>query len=166
MFERLKAMLFKEFRQVLRDKRMKVTMFVAPIFQILIFGYAATTDVKNIPTAIYDLDNTYQSRDIIRDFVGSKYFRAKYYIYSDKELNTLINESAVNAVLCFDHGFAQKLNNGGDAQIQLILDGTDSSTASVVLSYASAIIRNHSQKEFNKRINILPINVKNLPSID
>ena len=95
MFERLQSMLFKEFRQVLRDPRMKVTIFVAPIFQILVFGYAATTDVKNIPTAIYDLDNTQQSRDIIRDFVGSKYFKAKYYIYDDKQLETLINESAV-----------------------------------------------------------------------
>ena len=126
MFERLKAMLFKEFRQVLRDPRMKVTMFVAPIFQILIFGYAATTDVKNIPTAIYDLDNTKQSRDIIRAFTGSRYFKAKYYVYNDKQMEALVNKAAVNAVLRFDHGFAEKLNNGGNARIQLILDGTDS----------------------------------------
>ena len=159
-------MLFKEFRQVLRDPRMRVTIFVAPIFQILIFGYAATTDVKNIPTAIYDLDNTQQSRDIIRDFVGSKYFKAKYYIYDDKQLETLINESAVNAVIRFNHGFTQKLNNGGNAEIQLILDGTDSSTASVVLSYASSIVRNYSQKELDKRINLLPVKVESLPSID
>jgi ABC-2 type transport system permease protein len=166
MFERLKAMLFKEFRQVLRDPRMRVTIFVAPVFQILIFGYAATTDVKNIHTAIYDLDNTPQSRDIIRDFVGSKYFIAKYYIYDDKQLETLVNESAVNAVIRFNHGFAQKLNNGGNAEIQLILDGTDSSTASVVLSYASSIIRNYSQKELNNRINLMPVKLESIPSVD
>ena len=166
MFERLKAMLFKEFRQVLRDPRMKVTIFVAPVFQILIFGYAATTDVKNIPTAIYDLDNTPQSRDIIREFIGSKYFKAKYYIYDDKQLETLVNESAVNAVIRFNHDFAQKLNNGGNAEIQLILDGTDSSTASVVLSYASSIIRNYSQKERDKRINLMPVKLESIPSVD
>jgi ABC-2 type transport system permease protein len=166
MFERLKAMLFKEFRQVLRDPRMKVTMFVAPIFQILVFGYAATTDVKNIPTAIYDLDNTPQSREIIRNFTSSKYFRVKQYIYNDKQLETLIDKSAASAVIRFNHGFAEKLNNGGDAEIQLILDGTDSSTASVIMSYAGSIIRQYSQKELDKRINILPLKIESFPSVD
>jgi ABC-2 type transport system permease protein len=166
MFERLKAMLFKEFRQVLRDKRMKVTIFVAPIFQILVFGYAATTDVKNIPTAIYDLDNTPQSRDIIRNFTSSKYFRVKQYIYNDKQLETLIDKSVASAVIRFNHGFAERLNNGGDAEIQLILDGTDSSTASVIMSYAGSIIRQYSQKELDKRINILPLKIESFPSVD
>jgi ABC-2 type transport system permease protein len=166
MFERLKAMLFKEFRQVLRDPRMRVTMFVAPIFQILIFGYAATTDVKNIPTAIYDLDNTPQSREIIRDFTSSNYFRVKHYIYSDKQLNLLINKSAVNAVICFNHGFAKKLTNYGNAEIQLILDGTDSSTASVVMSYASIVIGRYTQKAMAQRINIMPVKLDSMPSVD
>lgn len=166
MFERLKAMLFKEFRQVFRDPRMKATIFIAPIFQILVFGYAATTDVKKIPTAIYDLDNTQQSREIIRNFASSKYFRVKYHIYVDEQLESLINKSAVSAVIRFNHGFAQKLNNSGNADIQLILDGTDSNTASVILSYASNIIRRYSQNEIEKRINMLPVKIKSFPSVD
>lgn len=166
MFERLIAMLFKEFRQIFRDPRMKVTILVAPIFQILVFGYAATTDVKKIPTAIYDLDNTAQSRDIIRSFTSSNYFRIKSHIYNDEQMELLINKSTVSAVIRFNHGFAQKLNNGGNADIQLILDGTDSNTASVILSYASTIIKRYSQKEVDKRINILPIKIESFPSID
>ena len=57
MFERIQTILVKEFKQVFRDPRMKRMIFIAPVLQVLIFGYAATTDVKNIPTAIYDLDN-------------------------------------------------------------------------------------------------------------
>jgi len=76
MFERVLSILVKEFRQVIRNPRMRVTIFLAPIIQVLVFGYAATTDVNNIPTAIYDLDNTPQSREMIRDFLWSKYFTA------------------------------------------------------------------------------------------
>jgi ABC-2 type transport system permease protein len=166
MFERLKSMLFKEFRQVLRDPRMKVTIFVAPIIQILIFGYAATTDVKNIPTAVYDLDNTPQSRDITRAFVNSGYFNASHYINSEEQLRTLIDKSAVNAVICFNHGFAKKLTGGGGAEIQLILDGTDSNTAAVVLGYANSIIERYSQNELDGLINIISEKVEPLPSVD
>ena len=166
MFERLKSMLFKEFRQVLRDPRMKVIIFVAPIFQIIIFGYAASTDVKNVPIAVYDLDNTPQSRDITRAFTSSTYFNAAHYINSDEQLKMLIDKSAVNAVICFNHGFAKKLAGGGSAEIQLILDGTDSTTASVVLGYANNIVERYSQEQLYQRINILPERIGSLPSVD
>jgi len=166
MFERLKAMLFKEFRQVLRDPRMKVTIFAAPVIQILIFGYAATTDVKNVPTAVYDLDNTPQSREITRTFTDSGYFNADYYINTDEQMKSLIDKSAVNAVICFNRGFAQKLVGGETAEIQLILDGTDSTTASVVLGYASRIIDRYSQKQLDKRIDLLPQELISIPSVD
>ena len=62
MFERIQTILNKEFKQVFRDPRMRSMIFIGPVLQVLIFGYAATTDVKNIPTAVYDLDNTPASR--------------------------------------------------------------------------------------------------------
>ena len=159
-------MLFKEFKQVLRDPRMKVTIFVAPIVQILIFGYAATTDVKNVPTAVYDLDNTPQSRDITRAFTSSGYFNATHYISSDEQLEDLIDKSAVNSVICFNHGFTRKLSGDSSAEIQLILDGTDSTTASVVLGYANGIIERYSKKKLDQRINTLFDKVDSLPSVD
>ena len=74
MFDRIKTLLVKEFLQVFRDPRMRFTIFVPPIIQVLIFGYAATMDITHVPTAVYDQDNTKQSRQIIRDFSYSQYF--------------------------------------------------------------------------------------------
>src|SRR4030042_6792121 len=109
MLERLISMLVKEFIQVLRDPRMKTTIFVAPVFQIMIFGYAATTDVKNVPIAIYDLDNSSQSRQITRAFVRSRYFQAKHYIDNDLRAKELIDKSVAKAVLPLNHGLPAAL---------------------------------------------------------
>ena len=93
MFGRLRSMLVKEFIQVLRDPRMKTTIFVAPVFQMMVFGYAATTDVKNVPTAIYDLDDTPESRKITRAFIRSRYFQATAYIDNDRQVRNLLDKS-------------------------------------------------------------------------
>ena len=69
MLERIKSILIKEFLQTFRDPRMRVMIFISPVIQTLVFGYAANRDVKNVPTAIYDLDNTRESRDLVRKFL-------------------------------------------------------------------------------------------------
>jgi ABC-2 type transport system permease protein len=166
MFERIQAILIKEFKQVLRDPRMKFTIFVAPIIQVLIFGFAATTDVNNIPTAIYDLDNTKQSRDVIRDFTSSGYFDAKYYIYDDKMQTSLIDRSEVNDVIRLNRGFAEDVLGKGTAEIQMILDGTDSNTASIIMSYANTIISRYTYKLTIKRATILLKRVDTFPQVD
>jgi ABC-2 type transport system permease protein len=166
MFERIQTILSKEFKQVFRDPRMRSAIFIAPILQVLIFGYAATTDVKNIPSAIYDLDNTPQSRRIIRAFSFSKYFSIRNYIYSDKQEKELIDKSQVSVVLRFNHGFAQDLEGNKGAQIQVIVDGTDSNTASIALSYASRIIQQFSYSALKNRANILLKQALVFPSVD
>jgi ABC-2 type transport system permease protein len=159
-------MLVKEFIQVLRDPRMKTTIFVAPVLQIMIFGYAATTDVKNVPIAIYDLDNSFQSRQITRAFVRSRYFQAKHYIDNDQQVRDLIDESVVKVVLRFNHGFAADLLSGKPAKIQLILDGTDSNTGAVVLSYANSIIENYSRNFLHDKAYVLLEKIGGFPSVD
>ena len=74
MFERVKHMLIKEFIQVFRDPRMRVVIFLIPCVQVLVIGYAVSTDVKHVRTAVYDLDNSQESRDLTARFVGSGYF--------------------------------------------------------------------------------------------
>jgi hypothetical protein len=69
MFERITQMLIKEFIQILRDPRMRTVIFVMPLVQTLVFGYAVTTDVTHIPTAIFDLDNSRASRELAARFV-------------------------------------------------------------------------------------------------
>src|SRR5574340_591137 len=123
MFERIKSILIKEFIQIFRDPRMKAVIFVMPMIQVMVFGYAVTTDVKDIPTAIYDLDNSQDSRNLIREFTYSKYFDAKYYLSNDEEQRVLIDKSQVSAVIRINRGFAQDSKSGKTAQIQLIVDG-------------------------------------------
>src|SRR4030042_196246 len=166
MVERLRSMLVKEFIQVLRDPRMKTTIFVAPVFQIMIFGYAATTDVKNVPIAIYDLDNSSQSRQITRAFVRSRYFQAKHYIDNDLRAKELIDKSVVKVVLRFYHGFAADLIAGKAARIQLILDGTESNTGAVVLSYAKSIIEDYSHNFLHDKAYVLLEKIGGVPSVD
>jgi ABC-2 type transport system permease protein len=155
MFERIKCLFVKEFRQVFRDPRMRSIIFISPLIQVLIFGYAATTDVNHIPTAIYDLDNTPQSRDVIREFTYSKYFTVKYYIYEEKKQKELIDKSLVNAVIRFNRGFGKDLEGNRGAKLQVIVDGTDSNTAGIVLSYASRIIERYSYAILSNRMKLL-----------
>lgn len=166
MFERIQTILVKEFKQVLRDPRMRTVIFISPLLQVLLFGYAATTDVRSIPTAVYDLDNTSASRDIIRAFSFSKYFYIKNYVYDDKQERELIDRSQVSAVLRFNRGFSQDLEGDRGAQIQFIVDGTDSNTAAIALSYASRIIQKYSYSILQNRAKILLKQEASYPSVD
>lgn len=130
----------KEFKQIFRDPRMKTIIFISPMIQVLIFGYAATTDINHVPCAIYDLDNTKESREAITRFTYSGYFIPQAYINNDQEQRELIDQAKVNLVLRFNRGFAEDLQAGRSGIIQMIVDGTDSNTASVILSYADTII--------------------------
>ncbi len=146
MFERIQSIIVKEFRQLSRDFRMKIVLFFMPMFQVIVFGFAVSTDVRKIETAVYDLDNTPQSRELIREFSYSKYFVITKYISSDTEQKDLIDKSIIKTVIRLNHGFAQDLAGGKTAKFQLIIDGTDSNTAGVILQYANQIIARYSSK--------------------
>ncbi len=139
MFERLKSMLIKEFIQVFRDPPMRFILFVVPMFQTVVFGYAVNTDVRDIRTAVYDLDNSPESRDLAARFAGSGYFRIIEYVNGEARVRELIDRSRVKAVLRMNRGFGEALAAGRDAPLQIILDGSDSNTAGIVLNYAGRI---------------------------
>ncbi len=155
MFERISAILIKEFKQIFRDPRMKTIIFISPLIQIMIFGYAATTDINYVPTAIYDLDNTKESRQLVHDFTYSGYFVPKYYITTDQQQKELIDQGRVSLVLRFNHGFAGDLNSGKSGKVQLILDGTDSNTAGVILNYSNSILEDYSALVLKKRYSFM-----------
>ncbi len=151
MFERAKAILIKEFKQIFRDPRMRTIIFITPLIQIILFGYAANRDITYIPTAIYDRDNTSESRDLLRRFTYSKYFIPEHYIFSDQEQDHVLDKGTVNTVIRIDRGFARNLNAGKDADIQLAFDGTDSNSVMVVMGYANTIIGDYSQELIKNR---------------
>lgn len=166
MWERVKCVLVKEFLQVFRDPRMKTVIFLSPLIQVLIFGYAANTDIQNIPTVVYDLDNTKESRQVIREFSFSKYFDLDYYVDTDKEAKDLIDRSAASVILRFNHGFGQQLQGNRSARFQVIVDGTDSNTASIVLGYVGNIVGRLNSRWLKERIAIYAAGATYRPRVD
>lgn len=152
MLERIHQMIVKEFIQVFRDFRTRAVVVIAPIIQVLVFGYAVTTDVRHVATAVYDLDNSQSSRDLISRFFGSSYFEPAGYARDDAQARSYIDRGAVRMVLRINHGFEADLRAGRTAQVQVIADGTDSNTAGIVLSYSQRIVRQFSDRILMDRL--------------
>jgi ABC-2 type transport system permease protein len=166
MFERIKTILIKEFLQVFRDPRMRFTIFAPPVIQVLIFGYAATMDITHVPTAVYDMDNTKESREVLRDFSYSKYFDFNYYLYEEEQVRKIIDRSKVCGVIKIDHGFGRNIAGNKTANLQLILDGTDSNAASIILGYSGQIIADYNYRALKERANVLLKPGEALPYVD
>ncbi len=139
-FERIRQMVSKEFIQIFRDKRMKAIVFVIPIIQTMVFGYAVTTDVNNIQTAVYDLDKSYESRELVRRLVASGYFTIAFAAQSPGEVQALLDRGTVAMALQINKGFSADIKRSRPASIQIIVDGTDSNTATVAMGYANRIV--------------------------
>lgn len=155
MFERIKHMLVKEFIQIFRDPKMRGIIFVMPIVQLLVFGYAVTTDVKHIATAIYDLDNSVASRELVASFVKSGYFDVVEHVDDESRARNLLDRGKVRAVLRMNKGFQDDLRAGRTAQLQVIVDGTDSNTAGIVLDYSAKIAGRLSERVLRARLSRL-----------
>lgn len=160
MFQRLKTMLIKEFIQAFRDPRMRILLFVPPVLQLVIFGYAANTDIRNIPLALYDLDRTPVSREMVDRFSSSGYFRISRIATDLRQVRRWIDAGNVSAALQINPGFSREVRQSQGSSIQLIVDGTDSNTASVIAGYAQAIVAQYSREWLQARLNKTP----NLPA--
>ena len=146
MFERLRAMLIKEFIQVFRDPRMRIVLFVLPALQTVIFGYAVNMDVSDIPTAVFDRDNSSESRELTAIMASSGHFRVTERIGSDAEARALLDRGRVRVVVGIEHGFSEQLRRGETAPLQLLLDGTDSNTAGVIMGYLARLAMGYNSR--------------------
>lgn len=152
MWERIRHMLIKEFIQVFRDPKMKGIIFAMPIIQVMVFGYAVTTDVKHVALAIFDRDSSQMSRDLVARFVASEYFDVAAYIQDDKQAKGLIDRGEAQALLRIDNGFEDDLRAGRKVLLQVLVDGSDSNTAGIVLNYSGKIVGKFSQDVLNERL--------------
>lgn len=152
---RLQAIARKEFIHILRDPRSLALALTIPVLLLLLFGYALTLDVDRIPTAIFDADQSPQSRDFISYFLSSKYFQYQASVSSHKELQRMLDHGQILMGLVIPHNFSRDLELNRPATVQVLLDGTDANTATIAQGYALAIALLYSQELLPKKMNRL-----------
>jgi len=152
MFDRIRQMLIKEFIQVFRDPRMRAVVLVLPCIELVVIGYAVNMDIRDIRTAVYDLDNTPASRDLLARFSASGYFDVVARVDDDRQVQDLIDRGDVQVVVRIDHGLAGDLEAGRTAAVQVLCDGSDSNTAAIAMSYVSRIAGDYSRQMLARRI--------------
>jgi ABC-2 type transport system permease protein len=140
---RIRAMFEKEFRHILRDSRSLIMALFLPLFQMLLFGYALNLDVDRIPTLIYDGDRSADSRALIERFRGSRFFEIEGFTNSYGEIEKGIDKGKILLGIVIPRDYSQRLNAGDKANIQILLDGSDSNTASIALSYVEGLVQNY-----------------------
>ncbi|MFZ1082738.1 MAG: ABC transporter permease [Candidatus Kryptoniota bacterium] len=129
----------KEFLQMKRDRRMVGMLFVAPILQLVLLGYAASLDIKNISMVVCDLDNSKQSRELIEHYSSSEYFNIAGYTQNPDDIDSYFRSSRAGIALIVPVNFGRDLLAGKNPQLVVAADGSDSNTGGIGLSYASTI---------------------------
>lgn len=138
--ERVFEMVRKELLQILRDRRLVRVILIAPLLQLMLFGYAVSTDVRKVPTFVVDHDRTMASRDLVQALTASRYFRLTGASARPADLVAALDRGDAMAGLIIPAGFAADLATGR-ARAHLLLDGSDSNTATIAQSYAERIVQ-------------------------
>ncbi len=138
---RVRALLRKEFRQLFRDPKAKRIMFGAPLLQLMLFGYAVTTDVHNVPLHVVDHDRTAASRELQSALSAGEYFRIVEVSDRPSALAADVDAGRAGVGIVIPAGFARDLVAGRGARVQLIVDGTSSNTATVAQGYITRIVQ-------------------------
>ncbi len=140
MLQHILALTLKEFLAVLRDRRSRFILIGPPIIQLMVFGYAATFDLNDIPFALYNEDSCSAARELAGHLQGSPHFQLIAEIGRDAEIAPLIDSREALLVLHFGPRFSTDLARGQTAQLQLIVDGRNSNTAMLALNYIRTIV--------------------------
>src|SRR5271165_2412882 len=146
MWGRIFNLVLKEFLQMRRDRQARFRLIVPPLIQMIIFGYAATFEVYHVSTAVLDLDHSQESRELISRFDYSGRFRIVETAKTPAEIRRAIDQSDAVVAIVIQAGFAEELRKGVSAPAQIIVDGTNSNTALIALSYVSQIVSAYSEE--------------------
>lgn len=153
MATRLISLIRKEFIQIIRDPRTLILVLIIPVMQLFLLGYAATTDLRNIPLAVYDQNHSPQARQLLDAYRTADYFVIAYDVNSEDELRELIDSGKARAGLVIPPDYDLVQLGGGVAKVAFILDGSDPTVASTALSAAQLI-----GQEFGTQIMVEKLN--------
>jgi len=140
---RLKAVTKKELLHIVRDPRSLILALAQPLVMLLLYGYALTLDVDRIPTYVYDQDRTPESRELIDQFRGSRYFQIQGSVNGYKAIDQGINTSKILLSIVVPSQYSHHLLAGEEAPVQILVDGSDSNTAGIALGYAEAVVASY-----------------------
>jgi ABC-2 type transport system permease protein len=154
MWERIAVILRKEFSQVLREPRTRMLLFMPPIIQLVVFGFAVNLDVDHARIAWMDMDGSPASRALHDRFTGSGRFQVVATPVTEEEVQRVLDRGQVQAVVRVLPGFARDLSRGRPTQVQVLVDGTNSNTASLVSSYAGSVIAEFSSAQLDRQQNV------------
>jgi len=141
---RVKAVAKKEFLHIFRDSRSLAMAIAIPMLLLVLFGSALTLDVDNVPVVIWDQSNSSPSREYVSRLDGSDYFSIRGYVRDYGELERAIDSREALAALIIPADFAAKIETGRSAPVQLIVDGSDSNTATIAMGYADVVSQTYS----------------------
>ena len=158
-FSSVLNMVRKEFILIRRDKRMLGISIVAPLIQLIIFGYAANLDLKHLPMAVYDQDHSQLSRELVDKFASSGYFDIKYQGENLRQIEQAVDDGTAKVALIIPPDFEKRLRRGETAVLSLILDGSDGNVAGMGLSYATVIVESFSQNWLMKMLSENPFRI-------
>lgn len=154
------AFVRKEFYHIFRDIRTMMILLIMPIIQILLFGFAISTEVKNTRVAIFDPSRDVATQQIKERFRASAYFTIEEELTHPEQINDVFKHGKINLVIVFGESFADNLLQKGEANIQLITDGTDPNQASMLNGFAAGILGSYQQEllsQYNMPLRIVPV---------
>ena len=153
-YRRIRAVCVKELHHITRDPRSLTMALAVPVMMLLLFGFALSLDVDRIPTLIYDQDGTAASRELARRFSGSRFFDVKGSAASYPAIEREIDRNRILMAVVIPPKYGETLGAGQTAQVQLLLDGSDSNTAGIALGYAESLVRDYSLEVRSRAMNL------------
>jgi len=152
VINRLRSLIRKEFIQIIRDPRTLALTFIMPVAMLFLLGYAATNDVRNIALAVFDQDQTQESRALLTAYRVADYFQLAYVVSSEDELRQLIDNNSARAGIIIPPGYGREINRGHTAEVAFVLDGSDPTVASTALAAAVLIGQSHATRLMTERL--------------
>jgi ABC-2 type transport system permease protein len=146
MLRRISAIIYKEYLHISRDRIALIMLLFFPVFILLLFGYAINLDIKHIPLAVFDQDRSEDARELTESFIQSGYFDLKKRLFSEKQINRIVDKREVKVVLRISPDFSKDIHKGKSTPIQLIIDGADNNTATITMGYSKAIMQKFSRR--------------------
>lgn len=142
---RLRRLVWKEFLELRQNPRLFGLVIVAPIIQLTLLGYAATTDVKEVPIVVADGDRSPASRDVIARFEASPNFHVMHLVTTTAEVDRDLQQDRAWMALAIPNGYGARVASGEPVALQVIADGSNSNSTTVALGYTNALIGQYAQ---------------------